>query len=438
MDLKTLKNVEIFRVGIWKDVDYANKHLDEMIRNFEKFKDDWFRPAIKPGHWERPGQEAAGYLDKVRRKGSVLMSDFVDLPVEIYKAIKQRKYDRVSIEIVPKLEREGKVYRNVIWSLALLGVEVPEVSGLKPLRDILSSETKIVSLQTSLGIPGGFADYALIDDLPDAAFAAIEMSDGDKGKEALRHLPHHSASVTDPNDNGSVDFRRLQDALICLDRIQIPDELKREARLHVEQHARSLGIIPAEEKKQMTNSNNQTVNPPDPLDAAGIDKKFTTMQSQLDGANSKIKELSTDLKTSTDYAYGLEQKSQAERIDRKVDELRLPAMRKFAKVFYLWSTANGETPIKFSVDDKEIEMSPEAIVDEFVSTMNKASEGLFTQHSNGPAFKRDDQPLAKDPGKEVDQRVNKMMLEKTGTDYSTALRAVLDEDPELKKQYALI
>lgn len=152
MEFKTLKNVEIFRSGEWKGCPYTDDDLDEMVENFNTFKDSWFIPAIKPGHSEMPGQQAAGYLDNIRKKGKKLFADFVDMPMEIYNAVKQRLFDRVSIEIVPKLKREGRVYHNVVWALALLGVEVPEVSGLKPLRAFLSSDTAVLSFQTSLGI----------------------------------------------------------------------------------------------------------------------------------------------------------------------------------------------------------------------------------------------------------------------------------------------
>lgn len=160
------------------------------------------------------------------------------------------------------------------------------------------------------------------------------------------------------------------------------------------------------------------------------------MQSQLKEQADKITKLSADLEASNRHAQGLEEDRRNERIAQKVDKLRLPAMRTYAKVFYDWATKENK-PIKFSKDGKEAETLPESIVDEFVDMLNKATESLLIQHSNEPAFERDDRPSEDDPGLEVDRRVNELMAKDSKLDYSAAQQLVFSKDPELKKQYAL-
>jgi hypothetical protein len=429
MDLKTMKNIEIFRVGKWHGTDYAKEHLNEMVRNFHTFKDSWFRPALKPGHYEKSGEKAAGYLSNLRRKGDVLMADLVDLPTEIYTSIQQHSYDRVSIEIVPELEREGKVYRCIVWALALLGAEVPAVSGLKPLRAMLSSDTEVLSLQTALQVKSDVValSAAHINGLPDAAFAAIES-----GEKTLRHLPHHYEGVTDPSDNDTIDFSQLENALSELDQAQISDELKNKAKLHLEKHARSFGIWPAKETKMKVDPKDTNVNSPDlPKDTVDMNKEMLALKA-------KVGDLSTKLEASNKHALDLEEKSRKERVARKLEELRIPALRPYAEVFYNLATSKDSKPIKFSLDGKETEMVPESIVDEFVTAMNKVSESLLNTHSNEPVFERDDSPPNEDPSAEVDRRVKKRMSAQKDLDYSDAFDLVMADDPKLKEQYARI
>ena len=54
--LYSLKGVDIFRVGRWKGKPFLITDLDDMVSNFNKFKENWFIPAIKDGHHTEPGK----------------------------------------------------------------------------------------------------------------------------------------------------------------------------------------------------------------------------------------------------------------------------------------------------------------------------------------------------------------------------------------------
>ncbi len=91
-----------------------------------------------------------------------------------------------------------------------------------------------------------------INNLPDAAFAWIEPGGekDDEGKtvpRTLRHLPHHNASVTNPNDDASVDRAHLRNALARASQVQ---GLPSSALSHLQRHAERLGIGTAAETQE--------------------------------------------------------------------------------------------------------------------------------------------------------------------------------------------
>ena len=130
-----LKNVEIFRAGKWNGDKYTVDDLKEMVRNFDKVG---FRPPVKLGHREASGEPAYGWVQSIRVVGDRLVADFMDLPKQIYNAIKNRRFDHVSAEIFWNLKRAGRTFRRALKAVALLGTETPAVSDLKPLRDSIA------------------------------------------------------------------------------------------------------------------------------------------------------------------------------------------------------------------------------------------------------------------------------------------------------------
>lgn len=86
---------------------------------------------------------------------------------------------------------------------------------------------------------------AAINALPDAAFAFVEPGgkkddDGKTVPRSLRHFPHHNASVTDPNDNDSVDLPRLRNALARLNQAKLSADAIKKIGAHLNKHAKKL------------------------------------------------------------------------------------------------------------------------------------------------------------------------------------------------------
>ena len=136
-ELFELKGVEIFRTGRWKGKDFDTGDLDAMVDSFGIGPDKaGFRPPVKLGHLNKSGDPAFGWVGSIRREGTRLVADLIDLPKEVFDAIRQRRFDAVSAEIAFDMEVNGKIIPLVLLGIALLGSQIPAVAGLKPLRDI--------------------------------------------------------------------------------------------------------------------------------------------------------------------------------------------------------------------------------------------------------------------------------------------------------------
>ncbi len=136
-DLMEINGVEIFRSGKWNGDKYDDRDLDDMVENFDKVG---FQVPVKLGHREVSGGEAYGWVKALRRMGDKLVADLKDVPAEIHAKIKSRAFDAVSAEIFWDLARNGRKFKRVLKAVALLGSEIPAVSGLKPLRDTFTED----------------------------------------------------------------------------------------------------------------------------------------------------------------------------------------------------------------------------------------------------------------------------------------------------------
>jgi hypothetical protein len=133
-ELLKIEGVEIFRAGKWNGDTYSREDLDAMVDAFGKV--GW-RVPLKIGHDDKPGAPAYGWLSRVYRKGEKLLADVVDVTRDVYLAIKNRHFDTCSAEIFFDIERNGKKFKRALKAVAILGAELPGVSGLRPLREVV-------------------------------------------------------------------------------------------------------------------------------------------------------------------------------------------------------------------------------------------------------------------------------------------------------------
>lgn len=151
-ELGVVKDVEVFSIGTWsgsQKVKVDSAYLDNMISSFQQLNASvtGFAAPIKIGHNTRVGEPAYGWVSDLRRVGDKIVADFADVPGDMIDAIKKRLYNSVSIEVYPAVEYAGKVFKNVLGAVALLGAEWPAVKGLKPLSASLFAECDLEKLE---------------------------------------------------------------------------------------------------------------------------------------------------------------------------------------------------------------------------------------------------------------------------------------------------
>src|SRR5258708_6034920 len=95
-DYEQLSGVELFATGEHNGDKYTEKDLDDMVEAFNALD---FQPALKSGHTDAPGTPALGYISALRRVGEKLVADLIDVPSEVYKQIRGKKFNRLSAEI---------------------------------------------------------------------------------------------------------------------------------------------------------------------------------------------------------------------------------------------------------------------------------------------------------------------------------------------------
>jgi hypothetical protein len=146
-----INNVEIFSTGTWsgsKKIAVTPAMLDQMVHAWAHLNDkvSGYRPPLKLGHDDAQrfinqnkgsGAPALGWVHNLRRVGNKIVADFKNVPSKLLDLIRQKRYNSVSIELLPSLEFEGKQFATVLTAVAILGAELPAVKGLKELSATL-------------------------------------------------------------------------------------------------------------------------------------------------------------------------------------------------------------------------------------------------------------------------------------------------------------
>ena len=147
--------MEIFRVGNHHgDENFTEKDLIEIADNFRELAGE-LRPKLKITHRGDDGDEEkkvqenlaglASYgdvTDVFTKKGKDglfhLYATVENVPKEVIDWIRERRFPERSIEIYPEFragtDSTGKVYKNVLKAIALLGAEMPAVLGMAPIK----------------------------------------------------------------------------------------------------------------------------------------------------------------------------------------------------------------------------------------------------------------------------------------------------------------
>jgi len=134
-------DVEIFAIGQWNGMNFESEDLNMMAAAFNALQ-EVHKVPLKFGHNEEQpftdGQPALGWVSKVWVDGVKLMAQFTDIPDVVYRAIENKLYKNVSIELDMGVEHKGNYYTWVLSGVALLGADIPAVNTLADLTSYMS------------------------------------------------------------------------------------------------------------------------------------------------------------------------------------------------------------------------------------------------------------------------------------------------------------
>lgn len=417
---------------------------------------------LKQGHTPDEGAPALGWVENVRRVGSKLVADFVDMTTEVYEQIKSRRVGQVSPEIWWNMKNAAGTFRRALKAVALLGAEVPSVPNLKPAWENLGEiDFDILKAYTvSLGGRSVEKPQALVltveqmDDICESCadkmralnFKALKIPRNPDGTYQIENIPPQmlqglcdkygaaegfrtrcmadiSAEITDPGAfcnalkahcTGLSQKGETQMALTMLYGINQNDAGKFCANLDGEM----LGCFDTEEEAR----------------AKLKDAETKTAAKRATQEDPELKQLRQDLGK-------LQEERRQERITAKVATLKIPAWRDHARIVLDALTADG--PVKKYAIGKTEKTAAE-VYDAWLADINVKAEKLFGEAAIVPKIDREagEKPETREQaGAEVTLRLEKYALEhkielNTTAGYAQALEAVLQADPELAKLYA--
>ena len=138
---QNISDIEVFKEGTHNGDKFTAQDIDDFVVNFNLLKNELI-PKVKITH--RADQKAiaglASYGDVnnlfAKTIGGVkrLFVDLVDVPDQVVEWIRDKRFSERSIEIFRNITISGKKFKNVMVKVALLGHEIPAVSGMKPIE----------------------------------------------------------------------------------------------------------------------------------------------------------------------------------------------------------------------------------------------------------------------------------------------------------------
>ena len=134
---KLLKNVEIFKAGTYRGIEYKKSALDKMVANFHFLKahDIFAHVPVRADHPSMFGvgdviDKVGGYIADLKRVGTKLVADFRITNQSMWDKIIEGSYVNRSSEIGTYDDNEGTMYSPVLFGVAW--VDIPAVEGLSP------------------------------------------------------------------------------------------------------------------------------------------------------------------------------------------------------------------------------------------------------------------------------------------------------------------
>lgn len=145
----TIPNVELLATGVWQSgqgpVTITEEWLDSVVAASKDRGVD--RAPLKLGHYDRinDGMPAFGWVQNLRRVGTKVLGDFVDVPEKLA-AVAKVAYKRRSAELRQNVAGVQGRYALALSAVALLGATPPAVKGLADLDGLFFADLNVGAL----------------------------------------------------------------------------------------------------------------------------------------------------------------------------------------------------------------------------------------------------------------------------------------------------
>ena len=186
--------------------------------------------------------------------------------------------------------------------------------------------------------------------------------------------------------------------------------------------------------KQATVRLEQAVKARADLDSS-MDAARTALYEEINKRDGHIATLTKKVGSLTKAIATKAEEDRQGKIDKGSDACKVPSFRNHFRALYEFATSSDRV-VAFSENDEEREVSAIEVVDELVKAINSRADFLFGWESAGKIYDLKEVPKADNPSAEVDRLAAEHMGKTGEKDYSIAVNAVLEADPELRRLYS--
>lgn len=291
MDMRELKGAEILAVGTWHGnitVNITDEILDSIVTAFGKFSQAG-RVPLKLGHNKKQpvtdGQPALGWVQRVWKDGGKLLADFSDMPKLVYDTVKAGLYKFISSEVLLDVDVDGDMFPGILDAVALLGADIPAVSGLKDLQALTASRAPF-----PIGTGGRLVAFSRQDSNTQALGGKGKMSGENIDQDALRQLTVDQVNLKAEQERlaaEKAEFKRQQDAHAEQQRKESINRHRQDRKAQFDKAVKDKKITSAQrdtaEKLMRFSDDNSVLQ----VTAAEVDEAITAMAATNRGSGSR-------------------------------------------------------------------------------------------------------------------------------------------------------
>ncbi len=362
-----LKDVEIFGIGVWKGNKITGGDLDSIVNDTNEIIDK-LKPKVKLGHDNKQAL--------LQRTG---------LPAGGWITRLKRAGDKILVDI--------KEVPRVLYQLIKNGAYKRISSEI--LTDYAEPSTKKIYKKVLSAIAFLGADLPAVTNLKDIA----ALYDADEGANLIIYEKVENKQTDKVN-------KIRKEYMMPNSKIKIT-EVDGEKFVSVEDFEK------LEKDKEAVNKEAET--------NKDYKEKFEAEEKKAKEAQEKLDKTNKEKRTAEIKTF----------IDTNCSETNMRFLPKQKEIMMtLIESASDEKKIKFTVDEKEVELSQRELLEKFIDLQPNFSDSIFAELSKGG----EEEEEGEDKLTPEEKKVQKYMAENKGVSYRDAVLAVLDSTEPKKKK----